>query len=488
MTLLLSTSNPRICKFYEANKSISFDAVNLIFVDLFEKLLQDTSFSVAATINSQILSSITEQSHQINDLKSSISLLKDNVSTLNTDITNSLLVKFFDIKKDYIEEVKAIVSTNTTDKISGLFEKSTNHLIDKTTLIINDIVPKSHEHFYKQIQDNIKTFHKAIREDTTSLSKNLDGNSIKEFLSNFEVKSSLMLQNIQQPIYSFIASSEDRINNNINAMKDTSNSSQLLQGKVFTELTDFMNKFRNSSYKGQFGENQLGCILNKMYSTAEIINTSGQRASGDFIMKRDKRPTIMFENKDYDRNVNPEEIKKFIRDIEEQNCHGIFLSQHTGITSKPNYFIETHNGNLLVYIHNAEYNSDRIQVAVDIIDNLAAKISEASIGSTSGGNITKEILDEINREYQSFVCQKDALSTSLKEGHKKTILQLDSLKFPSLEKYLSTKYASVQKQGYKCDLCKNFNANSLKAMAAHKRGCNRKNLLISSNPIVSEIR
>jgi len=460
----------------------------LIFVDLFEKLLQDTSFSVAATINSQILSSITEQSHQINDLKSSISLLKDNVSTLNTDITNSLLVKFFDIKKDYIEEVKAIVSTNTTDKISGLFEKSTNHLIDKTTLIINDIVPKSHEHFYKQIQDNIKTFHKAIREDTTSLSKNLDGNSIKEFLSNFEVKSSLMLQNIQQPIYSFIASSEDRINNNINAMKDTSNSSQLLQGKVFTELTDFMNKFRNSSYKGQFGENQLGCILNKMYSTAEIINTSGQRASGDFIMKRDKRPTIMFENKDYDRNVNPEEIKKFIRDIEEQNCHGIFLSQHTGITSKPNYFIETHNGNLLVYIHNAEYNSDRIQVAVDIIDNLAAKISEASIGSTSGGNITKEILDEINREYQSFVCQKDALSTSLKEGHKKTILQLDSLKFPSLEKYLSTKYASVQKQGYKCDLCKNFNANSLKAMAAHKRGCNRKNLLISSNPIVSEIR
>ena len=488
MTLLLSTSNPRICKFYEANKTINFDAVNLIFVDLFEKLLQDTSFSVAATINSQILSSITEQSHQISDLKSSISLLKDNVSALNSDITNSLLVKFFDIKKDYIEEVKAIVSTNTTDKISGLFEKSTNHLIDKTTLIINDIVPKSHEHFYKQIQDNIKTFHKSIREDTTSLSKNLDGNSIKEFLSNFEVKSSLMLQNIQQPIYSFIASSEDRINNNINAMKDNSNSAQLLQGKVFTELTDFMNKFRNSSYKGQFGENQLGCILNKMYSTAEIVNTSGQRASGDFIMKREKKPTIMFENKDYDRNVNPEEIKKFIRDIEEQNCHGIFLSQHTGITSKPNYFIETHNGNLLVYIHNAEYNSDRIQVAVDIIDNLALKISEASIGSTSGGNITKEILDEINREYQSFVCQKDALSTSLKESHKKSILQLDSLKFPSLEKYLSTKYASVQKQGYKCDLCKNFNANSLKAMAAHKRGCNRKNLLISSNPPVSEIR
>jgi hypothetical protein len=320
------------------------------------------------------------------------------------------------------------------------------------------------------------------------LAKNLDGNSIKEFLSNFEVKSSLMLQNIQQPIYSFIASSEDRINTNINAMKESANVSQTVQTKVFSDLNDFMNKFRNSSYKGQFGETQLSCILNKMYATAEIINTSGTRASGDFIMKRDGKSNIMFENKDYDRNVNPEEIKKFIRDIEEQNCHGIFLSQHTGITSKPNYHIETHNGNLLVYVHSVEYNSDRIQVAVDIIDNLSSKLSEASVGHTISGAITKEVLDEINREYQSFISQKEALLNILKDGHKKSLVQLDTMKFPALDKYLSTKYASVQKPGYKCELCKNFNANSLKAMAAHKRGCNRKNLVISPITVNSNDR
>ena len=34
------------------------------------------------------------------------------------------------------------------------------------------------------------------------------------------------------------------------------------------------------------------------------------------------------------RNIPPQEIKKFIRDIEEQDSHGIFISQNSGITSK----------------------------------------------------------------------------------------------------------------------------------------------------------
>jgi len=33
---------------------------------------------------------------------------------------------------------------------------------------------------------------------------------------------------------------------------------------------------------------------------------------------------------------------------------------------------------------------------------------------------------------------------------------------------------SIQKPGLKCDMCKSFNANNLKALAAHKRGCARK--------------
>ena len=53
---------------------------------------------------------------------------------------------------------------------------------------------------------------------------------------------------------------------------------------------------------------------------------------------------------------------------------------------------------------------------------------------------------------------------------------MDELRFPCLEKFLSGKFAApIQKAGLKCDLCKGFTANNLKALAAHKRGCIRKN-------------
>ena len=97
-------------------------------------------------------------------------------------------------------------------------------------------------------------------------------------------------------------------------------------------------------------------------------------------------------------------------------------------------------------------------------------------------SVPKDILDTINNEYQLFLSQKNALFEVFKESQKKVFAQIDEIRFPSLDKFLSTKYAApIQKPGLKCDLCKLFNANNLKALAAHKRGCARKNTNSNSN-------
>jgi len=90
-------------------------------------------------------------------------------------------------------------------------------------------------------------------------------------------------------------------------------------------------------------------------------------------------------------------------------------------------------------------------------------------------------LEEINKEYQSFITQKELIVNVLKDSQKKIFTQIEDFKFPALDKYLSTKFAAtIHKQGFKCDLCKIFNANNLKAFAAHKRGCSRKNIVIQN--------
>jgi hypothetical protein len=133
---------------------------------------------------------------------------------------------------------------------------------------------------------------------------------------------------------------------------------------------------------------------------------------------------------------------------------------------------------VIIFIHNGEYSPSKIELAISIIDNLSAKLRQVRGKTEDDYAIPKEILDTINNEYQLFISQKNAVIDVFKESQRKVLAQIDELRFPSLDKFLSTKYsAPIQKPGLKCDLCKSFSANNLKALAAHKRGCIRKNTI-----------
>ena len=89
--------------------------------------------------------------------------------------------------------------------------------------------------------------------------------------------------------------------------------------------------------------------------------------------------------------------------------------------------------------------------------------------------ISKEILDDINAEYQSYISQKETMMTVLKDFSKKMSSQIEDIKFPELDKYLSQKYAYVKTRCFTCDLCNAFSAGSKQSLSAHKRGCIKKN-------------
>ena len=154
---------------------------------------------------------------------------------------------------------------------------------------------------------------------------------------------------------------------------------------------------------------------------------------------------------------------------------GIFISQYSGITFKHNYHIDIHKGNILVYIQHCEYNPDRIRIAVDIIDYLYNKVQE--LNTDDSNNISKEILDDINEEYQSFISQKESALTILKDFTKKMNVQIEAIRLPSLDKYLDTKYASTKQNLFVCDICNDFVGSNKQILSAHKRGCKKRALL-----------
>ena len=266
--------------------------------------------------------------------------------------------------------------------------------------------------------------------------------------SNNSINSQIMKEHFQDPISTLLSSCEQRI---INSIKNPTRK-----------------PIHNSGYQFKY-------ILNQMFCSSDVMQISNNIGLYTLVMKRPNKPKLLFANKDNELNIETDDINNFIKFVEENNCHGVFVSQNSGISSKPNYHIDYFNGNMIVYIQNTDYSSEKIKIAIDIIDNLSGKLHEFN-KQNDDNSIPTCVLNDINKEYQLFISQKEALVGVYKDCQKKVLSQIDELRFPCLDKYLSTKFTTqIQKQGFKCDLCKAFNANNLKALAAHKRGCIRKN-------------
>jgi len=518
--IILSTRNKKIIDFYKNNPSLDFEQVNLLCVDLFENILQDAANAMNKSISSQILSECNDNKSMLKELNTQLSFLQKSVS----NISNEVIIKFLDIKKDYVEEVKNIFNSNTNDKYdklllmieknntnlldktinifndnnnkslektSSLIDKSTLQLIDKTNLLLRELIPEIHNNSNKDIINEINKFQLSINDELKQLynnEKNID-NQIIDFLNKTSEHDKIISElnfflnkNKEIQIENFVTNIEIKFSTLLQSFMNDTQQQRNKHDKVFGDLEEYLNKYRNSSFKGQLCENRLRSILNKLNPTAEVIDTSGIKESGDCILKRDGKDSILFETKEYDTNVNPDEVKKFIRDCDIQKCHGIFLSQISGITTKNNYHIDYHKGFFLVYVHYAEYMPSKIQVAIDIIDSISSKFKELSFTSDeTNDSISKEILDDINDEYQRFITQKINLQNIVKDFEKKIMSQLNDIKIPTLENYLSKKYATTQKT-QTCDICKVFTTETTRSLAAHKRHCKSNNIIIETQP------
>lgn len=468
----LVLKNERAWTFYNSHTSINFESANLLLIDFLEAMFNKIT-SNENSINSQILTFMQEHSSEIAQIKNSVASIQDSINNNNLDVSTKLV----SLKKEYLEDVALIVNNNimnSNEKIASLLDKNTELIYSKTSLLFNDIIPKNNNKLHQEIQHNLKSLYDNLAQETQLLAKNNSSEkTFNEFILTFEKKYASTIQSIQQPLYACLTSSEGRITTNIEQIKETLSASAQPQTKIFDDLGDFLSKYNVSSNKGKYGEQNLHSILNSLFQSADIRNTTGQKSSGDFIMKRHEKPTIMFENKDYKYNIDKDEISKFITDVVNQNMHGIFLSQYSGIAFKQNYQIDINKGNILVYVQNCEYSPDKIKIAVDIIDSLSVKVAELN-ADCDENTISSEMLDDINQEYQSFIAQKEALLGTLKDFTKKLTTQIDDIKLPVLDKYLAPKYAFVKTRVFTCDLCNNFTATGKQSLSAHKRGCKKR--------------
>jgi hypothetical protein len=386
--------------------------------------------------------------------------------------------------------------TISNSKILSFFEQRPEMDVENTLLKFIDIMETLQESMNKtltnstvlEILDNLKTmntkFERSQEVSQFNLSKYM---SELKTTMNEEIKTSMSISMMEkvEPVLraklkeqqcAIVDSAIDKFTNvfdnkffNIN---EISRSNKEILSNQNDKLNNLLSKFENSSSKGQISENFILNILKSMYPNAEINLVAQTKETCDIMLIRNGKPKILVENKDWKRPVIQEEVKKFLRDIDAQKCCGLFLSQNTTLTSKENFEINVHDGNVLVYVHCANNDPEKIKIAVDVIDafyNTLKLLDSDTCSEEDMNTISKDVTEHINAEYQTFLSKKNKTIKMAKEFIQTLVKQIEEFNIPTLEVYLASKY-SVSSSKFVCELC-GFTGKNQQSKSAHMRGC-----------------
>lgn len=461
-----------ILTFYEQNKHLNFITMNHILIDILTKLSSNLNDTAIASTNTQILELLQK--------------LSDDFGKAQNNTVIKIIEKIEQNKHFFVDEVKNIISNNTAtnnDKLLNIVEKNNDMLLTKTQLMLTEIVPKSHETFHTHLNGSLQQMSNNIINETGKFIElaTRDERSVKNYLDKIDAQFGHMANNIYQPIVTFMQSSEERTTNNITHLKDNVNVHLTAQNKLSTELNQFLNKYNhNSSIKGIVSESELYSVLQQIFPSDEIVECTGETATCDYrVNRRDgHKPTILFENKDYARTINTDEVLKFERDIKMQQQHGIFISQNSPITFKENFQIDIIDKYIHVYVANAKYCPNKIKIAVDIVDTIAQKLNV--IHQTPNNNdtlvISNKDIVKLTDEYSNFTKQKNTIICEAKASHKLLIDSLEKLHFNSIKKILTANGILQPDSDFKCKFCVFIGKNKA-SLGAHMRKCEQNPML-----------
>lgn len=434
---MLTIKNKKIIEFYKQNGHFDFEQMNLLIVDFLEKISQNKN----ANRDDLLLQSFKILESQVSNLNDNIKTSSQNIMNLQTTVSN--------------------IPNNLSDNISTNISSIKENSISQISNILENQNHKTNEYFDSKLKNIIVDNFRNIL-DTSIV-------ELKSSLSQTNSSSNL-IENINTSFQSRCDALQNIMLTQFTSMKDLNSS----YSETLNNVQNHFDRQKSANYKGIDSENNVEQGLNDSFPDAIIINTTGTPRSGDFWIERSGKDKIMLENKFHSANVSIPDIEKFIRDAEYQNCHGILISQKSGIARKKNFQIDIHNGFIMVFIHNINYDFDKVKLAIDAIDHLSNTLKNSNMDSNDF-KISNEIIKEINNEYQKFIVQRNSLTETLKLFNRDMTKQISQLEFPELSKLLTQQFTSTEASVFKCEYCKFKVYKNAKALAKHVQTCKNKN-------------
>lgn len=456
---MLNIKSDKISQFFEKYEYLDQKNTLEMLVDLLDNFLRNLDQEINKNKTNDFFEMIHAKLSNIeNSTKSNQKSLEKLENTLSEQISTILTTQ-----RDYLLlNLRDTIKANQSD-VKEALEQTIQHSQAVITDRL-DVITK-HDILSALFKKELEIVHKKFKEEIT---ENMEKENTETVLKKVEEMIQIHYNTLDNTLKTRM---EAYFTSNQNASMFSDIISRLdTNVKTVEHVNDFLLGQQNSSMKGKQGEKRMENTLAEVFPTAEIRDTSGKSSCGDFIITRRNRKDILIDTKDYKRVVPAEEIDKIIRDVENNKCHGILVSQNSGIANKNDMEIGVHNQHILVYIHNAGYEPSKLLLAANVIDYLDP-ILQTQVWNGEH-TLTNDMLSTINDEYRNLARQKESLIENVKVSQSHIISEIGKIKLSCLASFLDSKFQNTDTTEHMCDC--GYRGKNKQALSAHRRYCKKK--------------
>jgi len=491
----ITIKNSRIVNYYKANPSQDIEKNNLFLIEMIENIKKSIengintnetiqyldNFKSIVDNNFREIESKIRENNVANELKAldaKIQLLSKDTEQLN-EIKSTINSQKYNLTQE-IETMMKNAGNSNIINIGEIIDKKHELIVDKISSEVSKDSKDNNRSLSATISNDLQERFNEIKRETDKILNSDSSNNIKVIESYF--------QKLNEAFSLYETKNEAERKSHIEQQQLVSKTqTDMLYEKLNNSLKPSLDKLdeyidlqttTNSSRKGNVSETKLENVLNKCFPNSSIVNTCSTPQSGDFLLEYKCSTTnthaddseyisIIFENKNYKENVPEKEVKKFIEDVKRTNNHGIFLSQTSGIATKNNFDIDFEGKNVLIYIHNVQYNEELIISSVKILEAILSKVNL----SNPGQNIPDEKIRAVRREVSEFFEIKKTLiedSNNIIDSVKRNLINnIERLQFPNLSAMVNIA-TSTQSNEHVCEVCGEI-FPSKQSLGGHKK-------------------
>jgi tRNA G10 N-methylase Trm11 len=191
--------NKKIIDFYNKHNTIDIERMNLILIEIYEKILEELNGNISKNVYQDILAKLETKDNEINLIKNEILLsMKTNMELQRSDINNVIISKFYELRNNNIEDMKHILDKSNNENMLKIIER-----IEKINTIITEIVPKSQIQYHNQHELTMRNFKDDIQKNIEMMKGDINLDKLNIIISE---KYNKLISSVQDNILNYVTS------------------------------------------------------------------------------------------------------------------------------------------------------------------------------------------------------------------------------------------------------------------------------------------